>query len=216
MRYPQSRKHESRERILSAAADLFRRRGLDATGVDAVMAAAGLTAGGFYAHFRSKDALIAAAVGKAGEKAHARWIVPFDGLRGPAWSRAFLDSYLSEAHRDDRESGCTLPSLSADVARASVPARRNVEARLRGLFALVTERSGPVPALEREQVLAAVALCVGGLLLSRVVVDRKLSADILGACRRGAERLLEPERSTRGGNGSRSSAATPARKRRTG
>lgn len=214
MRYPPSRKHESRERILSAAADLFRRRGLDATGVDAVMAAAGLTAGGFYAHFRSKDALIAAAVGKAGEKAHARWIVPFDGLRGRAWSRAFLASYLSEAHRDDRESGCTLPSLSADVARSNVSARRTVEARLRGLFALVTERSG-TPARGREQVLGAVALCVGGLLLSRVVVDRKLSAEILGACRRGAERLLEPERSTRRGTGPRTTAARPPRKRRT-
>jgi TetR/AcrR family transcriptional repressor of nem operon len=206
LRYPLSRKHESRERILSAAADLFRRRGLDATGVDAVMAAAGLTPGGFYAHFRSKDALIAAAVGKAGEKAHARWIAPLDGLQGRAWSRAFARSYLSEAHRDDCESGCTLPSLSADVARANAPARRHVEARLRGLFSLIAERSGSVPALERDQVLGAVALCVGGLLLSRVVVDRKLSGEILGACRRSAERLLEPDGAKQKGAGRRKSA----------
>jgi len=212
VRYPLSRKHESRERILNAAADLFRRRGLDATGVDAVMAAAGLTAGGFYAHFRSKDALIAAAVGKAGEKAHARWIAPLDGLQGEEWSRAFARSYLSEAHRDDRESGCTLPSLSADVARASVPARRHVEARLRGLFDLVAERSGSTPALERDPVLGAVALCVGGLLLSRVVVDRKLSGEILGACRRGAERLLDPETPRRKNTGRTRTAARPPRK----
>lgn len=197
MRYPASRKQQSRERILSAAADLFRRRGLDATGVDAVMAAAGLTAGGFYAHFRSKDALVAAAVAKAGEKAHARWIVPFDALRGRAWSRAFVERYLSEEHRDDRESGCTLPALSGDVARSSVVARRHVEARLIGLFELIAERSGEAM-VPREQVLGAVALCVGGLLLSRVVVERKLSKEILRACRAGAELLLEPESAERG------------------
>jgi len=192
VRYPSGHKHESRERILSAAAKLFRRRGLDATGVDAVMAAAGLTAGGFYAHFRSKEALIAAAVSKAGEKAHARWIAPFEDLRGQAWLRAFVERYLSEGHRDDRDAGCTLPSLSGDVARSSVAARRHVEAQLRGLFELVAARSGSTA--EREQVLGAVALCVGGLLLSRVVVDERLSGEILGACKQSAERLLELER----------------------
>jgi TetR/AcrR family transcriptional repressor of nem operon len=194
VRYPASRKQQSRERILNAAAALFRRHGLDATGVDAVMAAAGLTAGGFYAHFRSKDALVVAAVAKAGEMAHARWVVPFDALRGPAWSRAFVRRYLSEEHRDDRESGCTLPALSGDVARSGVVARRHFEARLTGLFELVAMRCETAPAPEREQVLGAVALCVGGLLLSRVVVDQKLSSEILRACRASAERLLEPER----------------------
>lgn len=192
MRYPASRKQQSRERILNAAADLFRRRGLDATGVDAVMAAAGLTAGGFYSHFRSKDALVAAAVVKAGEKARARWIGPFDALRGRAWSRAFVRRYLSEEHRDDRESGCTLPTLSGDVARSSVTTRRHLEIHLAGLFDLISERSGPVPAASREQVLGAVALCVGGLLLSRVLVDQKLSNEMLRACRASAERLLAP------------------------
>jgi len=197
VRYPASRKQQSRERILSAAADLFRRHGLDATGVDAVMAAAGLTAGGFYAHFRSKDALVAAAVAKAGEKARHRWIVPFDALRGRAWSRAFVRRYLSEEHRDDRESGCTLPTLSGDVARSGVVARRHVQAHLAGLFELIAERCRSESAPPREQVLGAVALCVGGLLLSRVVVDQELSNEMLRACRASAERLLEPERSER-------------------
>jgi len=193
VRYPASRKQQSRERILSAAADLFRLRGLDATGVDAVMAAAGLTPGGFYAHFRSKDALVAAAVAKAGEKARARWVVPLDALRGAAWSRAFVRRYLSEEHRDDREAGCTLPTLSDDVARSGVAARRHVQTNLAGLFELIAERSG-APGVEREQVFGAVALCVGGLLLSRVVVDRRLSNEILRGCRASAERLLEPTR----------------------
>lgn len=215
MRYPSGHKHESRERILSAAADLFRRHGLAATGVDAVMAKAGLTAGAFYAHFRSKDALIAAAIGKAGEKAHARWIAPFDHLRGRAWSRAFVERYLSEAHRDEREAGCTLPSLSADVARSGTAARRHVESRLRGLVALVSERSDTSSAPEREQVIGAVALCVGGLLLARVVTDRRLSREILEASRRNAERLLEPERPRKKASRHARTAARPPRKQAT-
>jgi TetR/AcrR family transcriptional regulator, transcriptional repressor for nem operon len=193
VRYPADHKQKSHERILSAAADLFRRRGIAATGVDSVMAAAGLTAGGFYGHFPSKAALVAAAVSKAGQKAHARWIVPFDGLRGRAWSRAFVRRYLSEEHRDDRVSGCSLPSLAADVARSGVPARRQLELRLAGLFALIGERTGARTAHEREQAIAAVALCVGGLVLSRAVVAQGLSREILAACRAGAERLLEPQ-----------------------
>jgi TetR/AcrR family transcriptional repressor of nem operon len=192
VRYPPGHKQQSRERILSAAADLFGRRGIAATGLDSVMAAAGLTAGGFYGHFPSKDALVAAAVGKAGERAHARWIAPFDALRGQAWARAFVRRYLSEEHRDDRVSGCSLPSLAADVARSGVPARRKLETRLSGLFALIAERTSPEQVVPREQVIAAVALCVGGLVLSRAVADRRLSQEILAACRSSAEGVLAP------------------------
>jgi len=184
---------ESRDRILSAAASLFRRQGIAATGVDSVMAAAGLTAGGFYAHFPSKAALVAAAVETAGEEAVERWLVPLRGLHGPAWARAFVGRYLSQEHRDDRTAGCLIPSLAADVARSGTPARRLFEGRLRGFFAGVVERTGAGSAAERERAIAGVALCVGGVLLARVVVDRALSAEILAACRTSAERLLEPE-----------------------
>ncbi len=191
MRYPAGHKQESRHKILNAAAELFRRHGIDATGVDSVMAAAGLTAGGFYAHFRSKEALIAAAVDTAGEKAAERWFAPLARERGPAWSRAFVERYLSEEHRDDRSSGCLVPSLAADVSRAGTTPRRHFERRLRGFFAVVVEQAGATTARERERALGAIALCVGGVLLSRVVVDRKLSGEILSACRASARQLLE-------------------------
>jgi AcrR family transcriptional regulator len=73
MRYPPDQRQKTRERILSAAADLLRGRGIAATGVDQIMAAAGLTAGGFYSHFRSKDALVADAIDAAAEKVRLRW-----------------------------------------------------------------------------------------------------------------------------------------------
>jgi TetR/AcrR family transcriptional regulator, transcriptional repressor for nem operon len=191
VRYPAGHKQQSRERILNAAADLFRRRGIAGTGVDSVMGAAGLTAGAFYVHFRSKDALIAAAVAKAGERAQERWLTPLEGLAGRAWARAFLARYVSEEHRDDLESGCSVPSLAAEVVRSGAPARRTFEQRLRGFFALVAEHSGGEDARGRERAIAAVALSVGGVLLSRVVLDRELSREILTACRTSAERLLE-------------------------
>ena len=191
MRYPAGHKQQSRERILNAAADLFRRRGIAATGLDSVMGAAGLTAGAFYVHFRSKDALIAAAVAKAGERAQERWLTPLEGLAGRAWARAFLARYLSEEHRDDLESGCSVPSLASEIVRSGTPARRPFEQRLRGFFDLVAAHTGAGDAAGRERAVAAIALSVGGVLLSRVVLDRKLSSEILTACRTGAERLLE-------------------------
>jgi TetR/AcrR family transcriptional repressor of nem operon len=191
VRYPAGHKQQSREKILNAAADLFRRRGIAATGLDSVMGAAGLTAGAFYVHFRSKDALIAAAVAKAGERAHERWLVPLEGLAGRGWARAFLARYLSEEHRDDLESGCSVPSLAAEVARSGAPARRHFEQRLRGFFALVEEQTQTAHVAGGERAIAAIALAVGGVLLSRVVLDRTLSREILVACRASAERLLE-------------------------
>lgn len=193
MRYPAGHKQQSREKILNAAADLFRRHGIAATGVDSVMGAAGFTAGAFYLHFRSKDALIAAAVAKAGERSHERWLAPLEALAGRSWARAFLRRYLSEEHRDDLETGCSIPALGAEVARSSAPTRRQFEQRLRGFFALVEKQAGDGDPRVRERALAAVALSVGGLLLSRVVLDAELSREILNACRTSAERLLELE-----------------------
>jgi TetR/AcrR family transcriptional repressor of nem operon len=191
VRYPAGHKQQSRERILNAAADLFRRRGIAATGVDSVMDAAGLTAGAFYVHFRSKDALIAAAVAKAAERAHERWLAPLEGLSGGVWARAFLRRYLSEEHRDDLETGCSLPSLAAEVARSGAPVRRQFEERLRGFFSLVEQQASSSIPQGRDRALSAVALAVGGLLLSRAVLDEDLSREILSACRSGAERLLQ-------------------------
>jgi TetR/AcrR family transcriptional repressor of nem operon len=190
VRYPAGHKLASRARILNAAAALFRRHGIAATGVDSVMAAAGLTAGGFYAHFRSKDALITAAVDTAGETAAERWFNPLADRRGKAWSKAFVARYLSEEHRDDKSSGCLFPSLAADVTRSGRAPRRRFEQRLRGLLGVVAEQAGATTARERERLLGAVALCVGGVLLSRAVLDPKLSGEILSACRAGASELL--------------------------
>lgn len=190
MRYSPGHRKQTRERILGAAADLFRRDGIAATGVDAVMAAAGLTPGGFYSYFRSKEALVTEAVDTAAALARERWYGQVEHLSGRAWARALIRLYLSEPHRDDREHGCILPSLSGDVARSSRPTRRHFEARLRGVLDHFSARiEGSLPA-ERADVIGALALAVGGVVLSRAVLDRQLSAEILSASRSSADQLL--------------------------
>lgn len=190
MRYPPDHKAKSRARILAAAAASFRKRGFAATGVDGVMEAAGLTAGAFYGHFRSKNELLVAAIDAAAESSRERWYGRFDELRGRAWVQELLRSYLSPAHRDDVEGGCIFPSLGPEVARTSGLPRRHFEKRLRGLFALMKERAGCELAAKHRDVVAAVALCVGAVVLSRAVADRALADEILCAALEGAQRLL--------------------------
>jgi TetR/AcrR family transcriptional repressor of nem operon len=167
------------------------------------MSAVGLTAGGFYAHFRSKDALVADAIDEAGEQAAQRWHRGLEGLRGRTYARALLGRYLSPEHRDDRAGGCILPSLGAEMPRAKRSGRRRFEQRLVAMIEHVGERMQPPvlarhepeAAVRREDVIATIALSVGGLVLSRAVLDQVLSDEILSASRRAAARLLGVRRS---------------------
>lgn len=190
MRYAPERKAQTRARILRAAAELLRSRGIVGTGIDSVMARAGLTAGGFYGHFRSKDALVADAVDAAAKSAHERWYAPLEGLAGRAWAREFLRTYMSPAHRDARALGCILPTLGPEMPRASKAARQRFQGRLQGMLASMAERVGEELPVSRADLIAAVALSAGAVLLSRAVADARLSEEILEASRDAAERLL--------------------------
>jgi TetR/AcrR family transcriptional repressor of nem operon len=196
VRYPADQREKTRARILSAAADVLRERGLVATGVDHVMAAAGLTAGGFYTYFRSKDALIGDAIAAAADKARERWYSPIDHLRGKAWAERLIQTYLSPEHRDDMENGCILPSLACDVARATPTSRKQFGSRLEALFAHAQARTEGELAPDRPALIAAIALCVGGIVLSRAVPEPQLASEILEASRKGARQLLGLEPST--------------------
>src|SRR2546427_7474772 len=130
MRYPPGHKQRTHQRILDTAAGLFRKRGYAATGVDAVMTSAGLTAGGFYAHFRSKQALLAEALELAFQRSRDHWRSRLQGREGPAWVRAHITSYLSQEHRDAAEHGCPMPALGAEIARLSPTSREIFEQHL--------------------------------------------------------------------------------------
>jgi AcrR family transcriptional regulator len=176
---------------LGAAARLFRQSGYDGVGVDAIMSEAGLTAGGFYAHFPSKEALFAEAMATA--------LDPKNKLRAPKNSdigaadslTALIRGYLSRMHRDTVAEGCPLPALTSDVARKSDATRESYEHQflrfVNEIEARLPRRSTP----ERERALAVVAQCVGGLMLSRAVKNEKLSDLILKACRAAAMAMCE-------------------------
>src|SRR5476649_2405256 len=123
MRYPPAHKHTTRRRIVAAASEAFRERGVEGTGVDDVMRRAGLTHGGYYAHFRDKSDLVAEACSAAFDTAVINLdrlaALPTPGRR----ARLLIDSYLSARHRDNRGSGCLVVAVGADMARLRGPAR---------------------------------------------------------------------------------------------
>ena len=106
MRYTSNHKAETRQRIIGEAARRFRKDGIEGTGLVPLMKALGLTHGGFYAHFESKDALVQASLEAAAEQTLERWQAPADA----APARAVVDHYLSAEHRDEPAEGCTVPA----------------------------------------------------------------------------------------------------------
>lgn len=175
MRYSQNHKAETRRRILDEAARRFRRDGIDGTGLVPLMKALGMTHGGFYAHFASKEALVEASLEAAAEQAREEWQDPLS----PAALRALLSSYLSPRHRDDPGAGCPLPSLCAELGLRGQPS-----ATTDGLALTIAKRLGDCKlgaADDDDQGLVALAALVGALTLSRAVADPGLSERILGA-----------------------------------
>src|SRR5262249_22460420 len=157
-------------RILDAASRAFRRGGYSATGIDGVMREAGLTPGGFYAHFDSKEDLLAAALDPALRNTEEGLFKGLEGREGVEWLRAVVDRYLSREHRDDVAHGCALPALVSEISRSGPKAKEALEVMLRELMARMEAKfpeAGSQPAADRA--LATVALCVGGLALARAV-----------------------------------------------
>ncbi len=185
MRYTDSHKASTRQRIVDGAAAALRARGPAGVAVADLMRQAGLTHGGFYAHFPSKDALVAEAVGSAAEQSvrNLRTVVKRAG--GKSALKAIADSYLSTAHRDQPERGCSLVALGAELARDSPAARRALTGQIEKLLGVLAEyvpdRRGVT---RRRQAMATLACLVGALTLSRIADDPALSEEILDAARR--------------------------------
>jgi len=176
MRVSREKAAENREKIIEAASRLFRERGFDGVGVDAIMKHAGLTHGGFYGHFDSKDALAAEAVTSALARGNNR-MSRFTDLK------SYAAAYLSERHCADRAEGCGLAALGADIPRAGRDVRgaitTYVAARLDDMAALF----GGSAARRRKRAIAALSGMVGALTLARAVDDAALSREILAAAR---------------------------------
>lgn len=191
MRYPKQQKAKTRGAILTAAARLFRESGYDGVGVDAIMAEAGLTPGGFYAHFPSKEALFAEAMTTALDPSKTILAAKNSAPSTKDRLTMLIKSYLSRAHRDSVAEGCPLPALTTDVARKSDATRETYEQQFLKFVNQIERLLPNAPEESRERALAIVAECVGGLMLSRAVKDVKLSDQILKSCRRAALAISE-------------------------
>lgn len=179
MPYPPDHKPRTRRSIVQAAAALFGERGYRQTSVQRVMQAAGLTHGGFYAHFRDKADLFAAALEEAFEQARDKLLARgLEDLRGPEWVQRASRRYLSLRHRAAPAEGCAIPSLAAEATRESESVQAAFEAGLESMIDGMTERLDG----DRAQALRLLALWSGALGMSRAVGD-ELAQEILQAAR---------------------------------
>jgi TetR/AcrR family transcriptional regulator, transcriptional repressor for nem operon len=176
------RKAETRQKILEAAGALFRKRGIDAVGVDAIMHAAGLTHGGFYAHFASKEALVAEVSAASLARAAARWErISQDEDRRAALAR-IVDAYLDPAHIAAVERGCVLTTLGPEVARRS-GARQAITCSIRKMADAL---ACCLPGQDRRDALATLSGMVGAVVLARLSDDPEFADELLAATKQAA------------------------------
>lgn len=187
MGHSQAEKAQNRERILAEAARQIRQDGLDAVSVGTLMRSVGLTHGGFYGHFESREALLAEALERALQEGEAKAGAQTSGVT-PRYA-SIVRGYLSRTHRDARDSGCAIAALGADVAREGAGLREVMTSHVEmSIDTMATALGG-----DEDRAIMAVSAMVGALMLSRVVADPARSDAILRTVRSqlaelGAER----------------------------
>ena len=185
MRKSKQEAAETRRRIVKAAAAKFRLNGIGGTGLSDLMAAAGLTHGGFYRHFDSKDQIVAEACNAAVESLVAQLAASASGKSPQRGLKAILANYLSASHRDEPADGCPLAALGSEMARADEGTRAAVTQALLKLVGVIASQFGKTrPDVARRRALVAAATMIGALTMSRIVTDYELSAGILREARK--------------------------------
>jgi TetR/AcrR family transcriptional regulator, transcriptional repressor for nem operon len=191
MRYDAEHKAKTRERVLIEAAKAIREEGPDRVAVAGLMAKAGLTHGGFYAHFKSKDDLVAAAIEEMFSDAAKRFARSTEGYSPEEGMIRYIDFYLSEAHRDNRGSGCPITALATDLPRLEAEPRERYGRGVAGLTAKVAGQLQKLGRADPEgEAPSIVAELVGALSLARAVSDSRQSAGVLSASRTALKHRL--------------------------
>lgn len=189
MRVSRAQAEANRELVINVASRLFREHGFDGIGLKDLMKGAGLTQGGFYKQFESKDDLAALASRRAMESATRRWSAAAASSTEPL--QAIIDFYLSAGHRGETGDGCPLVALGSDAARQSAEVRKpfqdGIKAHLQVLEELLPSGAGEDDAARTAQTM--LALMVGAVTLSRIVTDEKLADSLLKSAEVEARRL---------------------------
>jgi TetR/AcrR family transcriptional repressor of nem operon len=193
MRHSKNEKANTHKRIVTLAAKKFREEGLAGIGIADLMKEAGLTVGGFYKHFQSRDALVAEAIGSALEM----WKDQVDAAAsgGPRVTYdSLVDDYMSEAHRDHPGTGCPVGALAGDLARSDKRTRavttRKIRDNIELLANLIRDSNKTDKDTSRSRAVMAYCAMVGAISMARAVSDKELSREILKTV---AQRLKNPD-----------------------
>lgn len=191
MRYDSEHKQETRERVLTAASRALRSEGPDRIGVVGVMAQAGLTHGGFYAHFSSKNDLIAATIEHMFETTAKRMQTTVDRHPPREALATYIDFYLSMKHCASRDQGCPMAALASDLPRLDQAARQQFTAGMGRLLVKLTELMALAGIDDPESSAQSMrSEMVGALMLARVETDSKRAKQILAGSRAALKRKL--------------------------
>jgi TetR/AcrR family transcriptional regulator, transcriptional repressor for nem operon len=184
MRYSREHKQETHARIVRKASVRLREKGAHGIGVADLMKEAGLTHGGFYAHFDSREALVIEAFNYAMDRSTDRWRKMAEQTSPEKRFAAIVESYLTTIHRDDPGHGCAVPTLGPEIAREGPKARRAFAAKLDEMIEMMADQVPELPRkVARAQAIAALSTMAGALVLSRVAGTGEFSDEILGAGR---------------------------------
>jgi TetR/AcrR family transcriptional repressor of nem operon len=187
MRYSREHKLETHDRIVKKASVRIREKGAHGIGVADLMKDAGLTHGGFYAHFDSREALVIEAFAYAMDRSTERWRKLAETTPPEKRMATIVESYLTPQHRDDPGHGCAVTALGAEIARESPKTRKAFAAKLEQMAEMLAEQMPDVPRkAARKQALATLSTMVGTLVLARIAGSGELSDEILGAGRDAA------------------------------
>lgn len=187
---PLSKQHkvETRSRILREAGALFRRDGVDGVSVPALMKQAGLTHGGFYAHFSSKDALVAEALTDAQDRSSDYLKDLVRHAKDPVVT--VIDAYVSALHRDHPESGCAVAALGSEAARGETETKRSMAREVKKAVERLSETAELGPD-GQDDALALFAGMVGALVLARASGDdRAFSDHVIEVCRDRLKKMV--------------------------
>ena len=186
-RYTAEHKSETRKRILDTAGRRFKRDGIDGSGIAAIMSDARLTNGAFYAHFTSKDDLVANVVADQ----MLSWQAKLPSSPGRAELEAFVREYLSPQHRDHPEAGCPSAALLDEIGRCDTATRRSYTQAMQDVVDEVAARLSPGdPSSARSDAIGLFTLLVGTMQLARAVTDRAFSDYILESGIANAQTIL--------------------------
>ncbi|GLR90539.1 TetR/AcrR family transcriptional regulator [Bradyrhizobium iriomotense] len=184
MRRSKAETAETRRNIVKTAGIRFRQNGICETGLADLMESAGLTHGGFYRHFASKDQLISEASADAFAANVAEMEAAASTVKGRKALEAIADAYLSPEHRKDRAHGCPLAALGSEFARSEKSTRSVATEGILKMIAIVAERlKDPNTVRAKKSASVFVATMLGALTISRIVADPKVSSEILAATR---------------------------------